>query len=335
MQTYRPAPEAVRLWKRKNGQWYFCYEDNTGRTRQRSVGTQDEAIAKLELARYREELRQAPLRDRRIVSIVDAYLQDRKNVRSIDTLHFTCKPLREHLGGLAGDELDDLMIAEYISVRRDLGRADGTIAKELRILRAALNLAERRGIIERAPKYRIELKASRAREYWITRDQARLLVAHCEAYHIKLFCELALGTAARKSAILELTWDRVNFETGMISFGAGHGNKRRSTVPMNTRLREVLDGAWMIATSDFVIEWNSKPVKDIKTGFKAAVKRAGLPAHVTPHVLRHTVATWMAMDDVPLRKIAKYLGDTEEVVERVYAKHSPSYLASAADSAIF
>jgi len=33
---------------------------------------------------------------------------------------------------------------------------------------------------------------------------------------------------------------------------------------------------------------------------------------------------------VPLREIARLLGDTEETVERVYAKHRPSYLKHAA-----
>lgn len=37
-----------------------------------------------------------------------------------------------------------------------------------------------------------------------------------------------------------------------------------------------------------------------------------------------------AMAGVPMRQIARFLGDSEAVVERVYAKNSPSYLRRAA-----
>lgn len=40
-------------------------------------------------------------------------------------------------------------------------------------------------------------------------------------------------------------------------------------------------------------------VQSIKKGFAAATKRGGLP-DVTPHILRHTAASWMAMADVPM-----------------------------------
>lgn len=42
-----------------------------------------------------------------------------------------------------------------------------------------------------------------------------------------------------------------------------------------------------------VIEWNGKPVRSVRKGFEAAVKAAGLSADVTPHILRHTCATWL------------------------------------------
>jgi integrase len=37
-------------------------------------------------------------------------------------------------------------------------------------------------------------------------------------------------------------------------------------------------------------------VKCIRKGFRAAVARAGLPSKITPHVLRHTVLTWLDED---------------------------------------
>lgn len=49
-------------------------------------------------------------------------------------------------------------------------------------------------------------------------------------------------------------------------------------------------------------------------------------ADVTPNVFRHTAATNMARGGVPLWKIAKILGNSIAMVERVYAKYDPSDL---------
>ena len=85
------------------------------------------------------------------------------------------------------------------------------------------------------------------------------------------------------------------------------------------------------ACTSYVIERHGKRVEHVAKGFRAACKRAGLKG-VSPHIMRHSAATWMAMDDVPMREIARLLGDEEATVERVYAKHSPSYLRRATKS---
>lgn len=59
---------------------------------------------------------------------------------------------------------------------------------------------------------------------------------------------------------------------------------------------------------------------------------AGLPygrdaeGGITPHVLRHTLASWLAQKDVQLMKIARILGNTVETVSRYYAHLLPSDL---------
>ena len=89
-----------------------------------------------------------------------------------------------------------------------------------------------------------------------------------------------------------------------------------------------LETALALAQTNFVIEHNGKPVASIKTGFRAAVRRAGIE-YCSPHALKHTAATWMMKDGIDLEKVARYLGTTKNVVERVYGHHAPDYLADA------
>lgn len=82
--------------------------------------------------------------------------------------------------------------------------------------------------------------------------------------------------------------------------------------------------------TEYVIEWAGQPVKSIKRGFREAVKRAGLDKSVTPHVLRHTAASWMAEAGIPMSEIAAVLGHSDSrTTERVYAKLSSTYLQRA------
>ena len=93
---------------------------------------------------------------------------------------------------------------------------------------------------------------------------------------------------------------------------------------------ELLRGA-QTATTLFVIEYRGRNVLSIKQGFRAAARRAKLPA-ITPHTLRHTAATWMVQRGILFEMVAKFLGNSKEMVERVYGHHSPEWLRLAADA---
>jgi transposase len=80
-----------------------------------------------------------------------------------------------------------------------------------------------------------------------------------------------------------------------------------------------------------VIEYGGKRVDSIKKSFHRAAVKAGMP-EVTPHVLRHSVATWMAMAGRSFAEIAAFLGNSIKMVEKVYAKYTPGYLKDAVDS---
>src|SRR5690606_16165522 len=83
------------------------------------------------------------------------------------------------------------------------------------------------------------------------------------------------------------------------------------------------------AVTPYVIEYGGQKVGNIKKGFAAAVKRAGLD-DVTPHDLRHTAAVWMAEAGASMAEIAQVLGHSDErITYRVYARFSPDHLRRA------
>ena len=204
-------------------------------------------------------------------------------------------------------------------------------------IRLALRWAENKRLIDRAPKiYRPA--QSPPRDLRMTNEQVKTFIAACTLPHVKLFAVLAATTGARMGAILSLTWDRVDFERGLIRYAdpaVTATRKGRATTPINALARKALTEAQKGATAPFVIEWAGQRVGSVKKGLASAGVRAGLP-WVTAHVFRHTAASLMAEAGVPMGDIAAMLGHRDsQITERVYARLSPTYLRGAAGALEF
>ncbi|MGH6689752.1 MAG: tyrosine-type recombinase/integrase [Gammaproteobacteria bacterium] len=236
------------------------------------------------------------------------------------------KPMSPHFANLRPDQIDRELCRSYVALRRTRKVGDGTIGKELGTLRAGLRWADPRTSAV------IELPSlPPPRERYLTREEARRLIANADAPHVKLFVVLALTTAGRKEAVLELAWDRVDFDRGIIRLGQGERRaKGRATVPMHDLARPLLLEARRAALTDYVIEWGGRRLRSIRKGFSQACRRAQL-REVSPHVLRHTAAVWMAEAGVPMSEIAQYLGHSDDrITQRVYSRFSPEHLRRAA-----
>lgn len=340
----RPKAEAPTFSLSNRGGRYYIGWWEDGAARRISCRTTELAearrfLAEFKAARGTPQPPEAPT----IGVILEGYEKDRSAHVSSPTLGYCCRQLRKHLADLPADLLTKREVQNYCRDRRKAGRggapakhapkpkplSDGTLIRELVTLRAALSWAVKERWIPSAPHVAVP-SAPPSRDRWLTRQEAERLLAACEAPHIKVFVALALNTAARTGALLDLRWDQIDLAAGLIVLGRGRGNKRRATVPINDVLRPVLVEA-MAAKGDeeHVVCFRGGRVASIKVGFRAAARRAMLEG-ATPHVLRHTAATWMAQGGRPLEEIARFLGNRAEMVEKVYAHHSPDYLRAAA-----
>lgn len=311
----------VKLYR---GKYYAVWSEN-GETVRRSLRTDSLDVAKQRLADFQN----IPVGEG-VADIFAAYAEDRKGRVSHDRMLYAWDKLKGHFGYLRADQIDRMTCRSYTAKRRRDGVSDGTIIKELTVLRAAIRWdnPQSTAVFEMPP-------TPEPRERYLTKPEFKALIDACRRPHLKTFVILALSTAGRQSALLELTWDRVDFERGLIrlaTFEDGGRRKGRATVPMTAMARAELETVRQAALTPFVIEYAERPVKSIKKGFGDACRRAGL-TNVTPHTLRHTAAVWMAESGASMSEIATYLGHSDSVItERVYAKYSPDYLRGAAQA---
>jgi integrase len=300
------------------GWWYAVWRDG-GETRRRALRTQDRDAA----ARALTDLQRALTAPTDTVgAIFAAYLADKGTERA----RWAWGRLNPTFAALRPDQVTAALCRSYAATRRTAGAGDGTIHTELTFLRAALRWHDK------ATPAVVELpRKPPPMEHHLTRDQYAALLAAATTPHVRLFVILALGTAGRMGAILELTWDRVDFDRGVIRLGTGERRRKgRAAVPMTDRARAALAEAAKARTCDHVIEYGGKSVGKIRKAFAAAAEAAGLP-WCTPHVLRHTAAVWMAEAGVPMPEIAQYLGhEDDRITQRIYARFSPQHLRRAA-----
>lgn len=249
-----------------------------------------------------------------------------------DRFRVTWNALEPHFGHVIGSAVTREACRAYHQHRKSEGRSASTIATELALLRACLNW--RYG--PAAPNLWIP-PASPPRDHWLTKEQVRELLEATDTPHVRLFITLAASTGARAQAILDLTWDRVDFNAGTINYrpaGREITNKRRTIVPMNANARQALQEAHRARLSDHVVEYGGKPVGSVKKALQRLSAKTGIK--VSPHVLRHSAAVWMAQADVPMAKIAQFLGHTKTAVtEAYYARYSPSYMQDASAATVF
>jgi integrase len=306
----------VRL-KLYRGWWYAVWRED-GATQRRALRTKDRDAAQ----RAIDDLQRRVSEPAAAVSgIYPAYLADKGTERAV----WAWKRLQPTFGAMRPDQIDRKACRAYVATRRRASATDGTIHTELTFLRAALRWHDKntQAVVE------LPSKPPPADRY-LTKPQYERLVDAAEAPHVHLFIVLALASAGRLTAILQLTWDRVDFERGVIRLGTGEKlRKGRATVPMTDRARTALLKAAEARTSTHVIEYGGKPIARIRKALTAVAIAAGLP-WVTPHVFRHSAAVWMAEDGVPMAEIAQVLGHSDSrITERVYARFSPTHLRRA------
>lgn len=313
-----------RLVKHR-GRFSLAYTDGErGRVRI-ALGTEDRGVAE---ARARELWRartQPP--GERLEDIWNAYVAD-KAIDGVvaDPSGSTWKALAPSFGHRLGNAITREDCREHTAKRRRAGKSDSTIRKELEMLRAALRFQYGKN----APAIWMPPPA-KPRERFLTREELARLLDHIETPHVRLFVVLAITTGARMSALLDLTWDRVHLDKGIIDLnpaGRETTNKRRAVVPIAQRAETELRRALEAAMTEYVIEYAGGPVKSVKKAIQAAAARSGVKC--SAHVFRHTAGVWMAEADVPMQKIAQYLGHTStRVTETTYARYSPSYMRDA------
>lgn len=328
----RPRAEPGWHLRYINGRYYAQEYTEHGRGRRNTLSTSEKAVAERALIDLQTDLA-TPGSDITVGELFERYVADLirygKDVKRIQSAAKYCEPLLHlHPRHLIKDRLMD-----YAAERDEAGYSSGTVRTDLSYLAAALNHAVNKGWLDGYPTI-WRPAASERRKNHLHRDQGPAFLAACKPDHATTYAILGLTTAARPSHILQLTWDRVDFERRQVDYydpKRERNRKGRPIVPLNDTALEHLSLAKAVAETEYVIEYLGAPVNSMWWQIKQAGIRAGIAFAMYPYVLRHTAAIWMAERGIAMEMIAQYLGHTSAATTyKHYARYTPDYLQKAA-----
>lgn len=323
----------MSLYKRKDSPHWWVKINQSGRTVQRSTGTED----KLKAQEYHDRLKVSLWEQQRLGikprrSWKEAVVRWLAETSDKATHHQDVKKLRwldRHLSHLMLNEIT-LDVIDHVKAERLKTVGKTTVNRYLAVVRSILLRArDEWEWIDKAPKVRL-FKENPGRDRSITVEQAERLLAELPAHQrdVTLF---ALATGLRQANVLRLEWSHVNLDAGHAWVDARQSKNRRAiAVPLNTTAQEVLRRQ-IGKHPERVFTYAGKPLDRANThAWHKALRRAGI-SNFRWHDLRHTWATWHRQAGTPTHELQRLGGWRSAVMVERYAHLAPDHLAHAAN----
>lgn len=210
-----------------------------------------------------------------------------------------------HLGHLPTAKVNSAVISDYILARQNEGSANGTINRELTIIKRAFRLGMRAGTVSYIPHIEL-LPEAPPRSGYFTEDGFRSLLHHTTGQEVKDILLTCYFTGWRIDSVIRLEWSNVDFNRGLIGLRKEQTKNRKATAfPLAPfpELRAMLERRdeerKALRKKDVIVarvfHRNGKPVINIREAFYGARKRAGQPGRIL-HDLRRTAVRNLKRD---------------------------------------
>lgn len=223
------------------------------------------------------------------------------------------------------------------------GRAVKTIHSVMAIIQRVFTVAEEYGKfhgknpVKNGIKKKLKFDNRRIR--FLTRDEVEMILAECNRRNLDDLLDLILAslhTAARAGELFRLEWSDINYESRIISFRDPKNIVTKHT-PISETLWEIFQRRKEESTSVFVFPARGgKQRNEVSNSFARIVKYLGLNNGITDrrmrvvfHSLRHTAASWMVGNGIPLYTVQRYLGHSQIALTERYSHLSDDNLRAA------
>jgi integrase len=218
-----------------------------------------------------------------------------------------------------------------------------TVNIELRTLRAAFRLAARWDMLRRNPAEGLSLaRLDDTERAFFTRPEFQTLLDTIKEPRLRNIVLIAAATGMRQGEILSLTWGQVDLEARVARlvnnsrFRTKSGKRR--AVPLSETAVGVLHQVLPGDEKSLVFTLRGKPLlrRWVTTKLRRYVRDLNMDRRLNFHSLRHSFASWLALDGVSIYQISKLLGHSDvKITQQYYAHLEPGELHGVVERIIF
>lgn len=247
--------------------------------------------------------------------------------------------LRQYFEYVCVDEPDKEKIEEYIT-HLHKSYKQKTVKRKIASIKAFYNYLEETEIIAESPfrKIKVKFKETVTLPRIIPREEIEKLLNHmyqCLNENDKAsrkfmlrdvaVIEVFFATGARVYEISNIRDDSINLNTGLIRL-MGKGGKERYVQISNTSILEVLkkyydENEQSIKKSGYFFVNNRESrytEQSIRLMLKKYTKQAGIERNITPHMFRHSFATYLIEEGVDVSCVQRILGHSSIKTTQIY-----------------
>lgn len=221
--------------------------------------------------------------------------------------------LRHDFGDMRADDVTNDVVLAYIK-RRQRSVSNGTINRDLNVLRRAFSLGRDVGVTSASPRF-IRLPDKNVRRGFFTREEVERV---CEALPLYLrdFTRFAFITGWRKSEIRNLRRSDVDLQQREIRIWDSKNGEGR-VIGINRELENILRRAYE-SPGVFVFVYRGRRIGDFKKAWRTATRRVQLQGR-TFHDLRRSAVRNLVAAGVT-RQVAKRITGhrTDSVFDRYH-----------------
>lgn len=274
--------------------------------------------------------------------MIDRYIRDvlpTKNKKSEKRQGAQLLWWKKQLGSYLLSDVTPAFIAEQRDVllkgitKRGKQRSPATVVRYMSALSHAFTIAVKEwGWIENSPTSKVtKPREPRGRVRFLDEEERQRLLEACKVSsnsYLHTIVVIALSTGMRLSETLNLAWKDVDLDKGrVILYETKNGDIRQVAITGHSLELIKIHDKYRRLDTDLLFpgRFPKKPI-DIRSAWNAAVKRAKLE-DLRYHDLRHSCASYLAMNGASLAEIAEVLGHKTLSMVKRYAHLSDNHTA--------
>ena len=304
----------------------------------KSWGAISKGVAKQKDRKYRTEVLEGKhdLKSKRILfeTFAEKYLKfvgTENKPKTVRRKKVSLNMLSPHFAGKPLSSVNAWGLEHYKSLRKEEGRAPGTINRDIDCIRNMVRKAVEWGYLSRHPLRDVKRFKEVNDKMWVlTPEEEGSLLQACEksaqrgTKHDKVFAKylrdlvlVALKTGMRESEIFNIRKADVHLQERFIQITESKTGEGRS-VPINDSLRDLLEKRLQDPRSEYLFcDSRGRKLTVLTNAFWNAVKQAGLiridaktgkSFRFRFHDLRHSVGSRLGMAGKDLKTIMEIMG---------------------------